>query len=154
MRKLEASDCCFVCGRENPAGLMMEFYELEPGVVESRLSIPQNYGGYPGVVHGGVISAMLDECSGRAAQTGTKEFMFTSEIKVRFRKNVPTEEPIIVTGTFLRRRNQVAFAHAEIRNEAGELLAESDGVFVDIPKEKLTELGHYNHEWKVYPDGH
>ncbi len=154
MRKLEASDCCFVCGRENPAGLKMEFYELEPGVVESKLKVPHDYGGYPGVVHGGVITAMLDECSGRAAQTGPNDFMFTSEIKVRFRKNVPTDEIIVVTGTFLRRRNQVAFAHGEIRNESGDLLAESDGVFVDVPKEKLREIGQYDHEWKVYPDGH
>lgn len=154
MRKLEASDCCFVCGRENPAGLKMEFYELEPGVVESRLSVPQDFGGYPGVVHGGVITAMLDECSGRAAQRGPNNFMFTSEIKVRFRKNVPTDEQVVVTGTFIKRRNQVAFAHGEIRNQSGELLAESDGVFVDIPEEKLHEIGHYNHEWKVYPDGH
>jgi len=154
MRKLEASDCCFVCGRENSAGLKMEFFELEPGLVQSKLTVPQNYGGYPGVVHGGVITAMLDECSGRAAQTGPNDFMFTSEIKVRFRKTVPTDELIVVTGTFLRRRNRVAFAHGEIRNEVGELLAESDGVFVDIPKEKLKEIGQYAHEWKVYPDGH
>jgi len=154
MRKLEASDCYFVCGRENPAGLKMEFYELEPGVVESRLKVPQDFGGYPGVVHGGVISAMLDECSGRAAQTGPKEFMFTSEIKVRFRKTVPTEKPIVVTGKLARRRNRVAFATGEIRNEEGELLAECEAVFVDIPNEKLEEMGPLNHEWKVYPDGH
>ena len=154
MRKLEASDCCFVCGRETQPVSRWSSYELEPGVVESRLKVPEDFGGYPGVVHGGVITAMLDECSGRAAQSGRKDFMFTSEIKVRFRKNVTTEEPIIVTGTFIRRRNQVAFAHGEIRNETGELLAESDGVFVDVPKEKLNELGQYDHEWKVYPDGH
>jgi len=154
MRKLEASDCCFVCGRENPAGLKMEFYELEPGVVESRLKVPVDFGGYTGVVHGGVITAMLDECSGRAAQSGPNDFMFTSEIKVRFRKNVPTDEPVVVTGTLTRRRNQVAFAHGEIRNQIGELLAESDGVFVDIPKEKLEQIGNFDHEWKVYPDGH
>jgi uncharacterized protein (TIGR00369 family) len=154
MRKLEASDCCFVCGRENPAGLKMEFYEIEPGLVESRLKVPDEYGGYPGIVHGGVISAMLDECSGRAAQTGPNDFMFTSEIKVRFRKNVTTDEIIIVTGKLERRRNRVAFARGEIRNEAGELLAESDGVFVQIPKDKLKEMGPVNHEWKVYPDGH
>ncbi|MEA4812122.1 MAG: PaaI family thioesterase [Anaerolineaceae bacterium] len=154
MRKLEASDCCFVCGRENPASLKMEFYEMEPGRVEARLSVPQVYGGYPGVVHGGIITAMLDETSGRAAQNGPENFMFTSEINVRFRKNVPTEQPLVVTGTFVRRRGSVAFAHGEIRDEAGELLAESNGVFVDIPKEKLEAIGHQNHEWKVYPDGH
>ncbi len=154
MRKLESSDCCFICGRENPAGLKMEFFELEPGVVESKLNVPREYGGYPGVVHGGVISAMLDECSGRAAQTTPDDFMFTSEIKVRFRKNVPTEKPIIVTGKLERRRNRVAFAHGEIHDEAGDLLAESDGVFVQISEEKLKEMGHLNHEWKVYPDGH
>jgi acyl-coenzyme A thioesterase PaaI-like protein len=73
---------------------------------------------------------------------------------VRYRKNVPTEQPIIVTGTLERRRNRVAFAHGEIRNEVGELLAESDAVFVDVPKEKLGELGQLIHEWKVYPYGH
>lgn len=154
MRKLEASDCCFVCGRENAAGLKMEFYEIEPGLVESKIRVPQDYGGYPGVVHGGIITAMLDECSGRAAQKGPNNFMFTSEIKVRFRKTVPTEEMIIVRGSLVRRRGPVAFAHGELRNQAGELLAESDGVFVDIPEEKLTAFGQTDHEWRVYPDGH
>ena len=154
MRKLEASDCCFVCGRDNDCSLKMEFYEIEPGRVESRLSIPFRFCGYPGVVHGGIITSMLDETSGRAAQKGPNDFMFTSEIKVRFRKNVPTDTPLLVIGQFIRRRGKVAFSHGEIQNMEGEVLAESEGVFVDIPDEKLKEIGQLDHEWRVYPDGY
>jgi len=66
MNKQPSSRHCFVCGVENSAGLHMSFYDVQPGVVEAQYTVPVHFQGYPGITHGGVISAMLDEVGGRA----------------------------------------------------------------------------------------
>mgnify|MGYP002684960244 CR=1 FL=1 len=59
------SRMCFVCGRENPVGLHIQFYEDHVAQqVVVPLVIPDAYQGYPGVAHGGVLAAILDEISG------------------------------------------------------------------------------------------
>jgi acyl-coenzyme A thioesterase PaaI-like protein len=61
MEKQPGSKTCFICGRENPVGLKLDFFTLSPGKVRSDLTIPAHYEGYPGTVHGGIIAAILDE---------------------------------------------------------------------------------------------
>jgi hypothetical protein len=48
---------CFVCGRSNPVGLYMQFYDDGDLEVVSEYTIPTHYQGYPGVAHGGVLSS-------------------------------------------------------------------------------------------------
>jgi hypothetical protein len=69
-RKQPNSRHCFVCGLENEYGLGLRFYEIGPDEVTATVSIPEQYQGYPGVVHGGITAAMLDEVLGRAAMVG------------------------------------------------------------------------------------
>ncbi len=56
---------CFLCGVENPIGLNLRFYEAEDGHVEARFTPKEEHQGYPGVLHGGITSALLDETIGR-----------------------------------------------------------------------------------------
>ena len=60
---------CFVCGVQNPVGLLQTFYEdheSDPKQVCAEVMIPDRFQGYPGVAHGGVLAAILDELAGRA----------------------------------------------------------------------------------------
>ena len=57
--KQPGSKHCFVCGRENPVGLKMDFYLTAPGEVQANLTVPAQYEGYPGVVHGGIVAAIF-----------------------------------------------------------------------------------------------
>lgn len=144
---------CFVCGLENEYGLGMSFYEIGPGEVVVEHVVPDQYQGYPGVVHGGVVAAMLDEVLGRAAMVGEhSHFRLTAKLTIRYRKPVPTGELLRLHGNLLRERGRLAFAHAELRLQDGTLAAEADGVLADLPElpveeEELERLG-----WKVYPD--
>ena len=63
---------CFVCGLENPYGLHLRFFDSEPGEVIAEVTVPEQFQGYPGIVHGGIIAAMLDEAAGRS-QMGNDE---------------------------------------------------------------------------------
>lgn len=152
MKKQPNSLHCFVCGLENPFGLKLKFYQTAPGEVTVEHVVPEQFQGYPGVVHGGVIAAMLDEVTGRALMGDPDQprFMFTARLDVHYRKNVPVGKPLRLVGRVEKIKNRSATARGFIYNVDGELLVEADVVLVNVPGDiiDLTSLG-----WKVYPDG-
>ena len=151
-KKQPGSKTCFVCGRENPIGLMMDFYTTSPGECRTELSIPEAYEGYPGVVHGGIIAAILDETGGRAHMTDPTRFMVTAQLNVRYRKPVPSATPLEILGFAGERRGKVSNARSQIRNKDGEVLAEAELVLVDIPESQIAALDPEQLGWRVYPD--
>ena len=151
MRQLPSSRGCYVCGRENPVSLRMTFFLQDSGEVTSEIVISEDYAGYPGMVHGGNVAAMLDEAAGRAATTDNpNRFAVTSRLAVRYRQPVPTNQLLKVTGRFIKKRGKVSQVYSEIRNEAGELLAEADVVFVDIAEDFTQGENPERLGWKVY----
>ena|SRR5215216_2024196 len=155
-RKQPNSRMCFICGLENPVGLHLHIYETEPGVVESRYYAPEYFQGYPGVLHGGIVAAILDEISGRAHMGSDPldpRFMFTAKLEVKYRRNVPIGKELKIIGKAGKSKARSAEAWAGIYEaETGELLAEGNVLLMNVPpeqfeKSRLDELG-----WKVYPE--
>ncbi|MBK7452697.1 MAG: PaaI family thioesterase [Anaerolineales bacterium] len=111
---------CFICGLENPIGLHLHFYETEPGVVETIYTAPDHFQGYPGVLHGGIVAAILDETSGRAfmGSADAPRFMFTGKLEVKYRKNVPVGKPLKIVGKAIKDRKK--FRRGMGRNLRGE----------------------------------
>lgn len=130
----------------------MEFYTTAPGKCQAELTIPSEYQGYPGVVHGGILASILDEAGGRADMDEPDRFMVTAQLNVRYRKPVPTETPLVVNGTAGGRRGRVSYAHSEILNLEGEVLAEAELVLVDIPETQLADVDPETSGWRVYPE--
>ena len=64
------SKFCFVCGLANTYGLKLRFYTTAPGEVTADYVVTEQYQGFPGIVHGGIVAAMLDEAAGRAQMNG------------------------------------------------------------------------------------
>jgi acyl-coenzyme A thioesterase PaaI-like protein len=152
MEKQANSRACFVCGVENPFGLHLKFYASGPGEVHATLTAPGPYQGYPGILHGGIAAAILDETAGRALiDSDLPRFMFTAKMEIRYRKNVPIGKQLDLVGKAGRSRGRMAESWAGIYDEAGALLAEADVLLVDLPTppdaEALKSFG-----WKVYPD--
>jgi acyl-coenzyme A thioesterase PaaI-like protein len=150
------SHFCFICGMENPVGLHLHIYQIAPGEVESTYVAPDHFQGYPGVLHGGIVAALIDEISGRA-QMGSDpldpRFMFTAKLEVKYRKNVPIGRRLRIVGKAGKSRVRSAEAWAGIYDaESDELLAEGTTLLMDVPsgqfdQSRLSELG-----WKVYPE--
>ena len=152
IQKQPGSKNCFVCGRENPVGLKLDFYTHSPEKVRADLWVPSEYEGYPGIVHGGILAAILDECGGRAQMTDPDRFMVTAQLNVRYRLPVPTETALVVLGEAGDRRGRVSYARSEIQNLDGEILAEAELVLVDIPGSQLGDVNPEVLGWRVYPD--
>lgn len=147
---------CFICGLENPVGLHLHIYEIEPGVVQTSYVAPDHFQGYPGVLHGGIVAAIIDEVSGRALMGSdpmNPRFMFTAKLEVKYRQNVPIGKPLKIIGKGVKSKARFAEAWAGIYHaDTNELLAEGTTLLMNVPVEqfdrsRLDELG-----WKVYPE--
>ena len=147
---------CFICGLENPVGLHLHIYEVEPGMIETTYVAPEHFQGYPGVLHGGIVGAILDEMAGRSlmgSDPNDPRFMFTAKLEVKYRQNVPIGKPLRIVGKAGKSKARMAEAWSGIYEEAtNELLAEANVLLMNVPSEqfdksKLSELG-----WQVYPE--
>jgi uncharacterized protein (TIGR00369 family) len=153
MKKQASARNCFVCGVKNENGLGLKFYETSPGEVVAETIVPEHFQGYPGVVHGGIVAAMLDEAAGRVfVQNNPPRFMFTGKLSVRYRKPVPTGKLIRIMGHAREDRGRVATAVSEIYDSDNNLLANCEITLADIPPDLLGEITVNNEDWQVYAD--
>ncbi|UCH59991.1 MAG: PaaI family thioesterase [Anaerolineales bacterium] len=144
---------CFVCGVANPVGLQLRFYSHGAEQVEAEYIVPEHYQGYPGLVHGGIVAAMLDEICARALMTGENpRFMFTARLELRYRKNVPVGQPLRLLGRALKNKVHAATSHGAIYNAEGELLAEAEALLVNIPADMLTSENAKLLGWRDYEE--
>lgn len=153
--RLPNSKNCFACGVKNPIGLKLIMYaDPETGEVNCDYTVPKIYEGYPGVVHGGIVAALLDEVISRVYMVADhNRFMYTAKLTTRYRKHVPSEQPLHLVGSFIRDRGRTAEAEGKIFGPGGELLAEGEALLIalspdDMGAADLKELG-----WKVYAEG-
>lgn len=144
---------CFVCGLSNAFGLQLRFDLTAPGEVTCLYTVPERYQGFPGVVHGGIVAAMLDEVCARAHMgIDPPRFMYTARLEVRYRKNVPVEQPLRIVGTALKSKSRTATSTGVIYGPDDEILAEADALLVDVPQEYLQDADLEALGWRVYPE--
>ncbi len=96
--KQKNSRMCAICGVDNKYGLHAQFYNMEDGSVMSKFQYREEHQSYPGRVHGGLITAMLDEMGLRAlwAKEGNEEEMgVTMSLDTKYRKPVPYNTELI-----------------------------------------------------------
>ncbi len=147
------SNDCFVCGLQNPHGLKAAFYDDGVDTVRCLYTIPAEYQGYPGVAHGGVVAAILDEVVGRAAMIGDpNHFMMTVKMEVKYRQPVPVEVPLTLIGKRVKARGRLMVATGEVRLPNGQVAAEAELTLADLPEQFRVEGDLAALGWKVYAD--
>ena len=126
----EASfDLCFGCGQRNAQGLRLRFREAGAGAVETSYVAPDHFAGAPGVIHGGIQAAILDEVLGHAAHAGSGEDDFdvvTVDFRLRYRRPAPTGVPLTIRGRLLRTEQRDFFVEGEIVDATGRVLTQAE----------------------------
>ncbi len=131
----------------------MSFYNTGPGEVTAEYTVPDIYQGYPGVVHGGITAAMMDETAGRAVMSnGEFQFFMTLKLEIKYRQPVPTETPLKIIGRLKSARGRRATCHGEIRLPDGRLAAEAEMLLVQIPESMMDGVDPETLGWRVYDD--
>lgn len=130
---------CFGCGDENPCGLRLRFETTEPGVVEARFVPRRQDEGFFGVVHGGIVTAMLDEAMAWASFSADVWAM-TAKMEVRFRRPVRVGAELRLVGRVVSVRGKLVETAGEVRSvDDDALLAEATASFVQVPSAQVEE---------------
>lgn len=136
-RRQPSSNMCFVCGVQNPFGLRLAFEDEGEAGVGCTFSIPENFQGFPGMAHGGVVAAVLDELCGRTLMVANSaHFTFTGKLEVRYRCPVPVGVELRGRGWLVRQRGRSTQACAELQLPGGTIAAEAEALLLDVPAEQ------------------
>lgn len=121
---------CIVCGPTNPIGLHVRYTPDGEGVV-ARVAVPADFQGFRGVVHGGILVALLDDAMWHAVFHRTGRSTVTVDLTTRFVKPAPVGAVLTVAATAGEMRHRLARAAATVREAAsGEVLAQGEGRFM------------------------
>ncbi|MRS12274.1 MAG: PaaI family thioesterase [Actinobacteria bacterium] len=141
------SRMCMVCGVENSAGLHARFLELESGDLAGVFTPRIEHQGYPGRLHGGLASTILDETIGRAINVSDPAaWGVTVELNVRYRKPVPLDGEVVARGRITKDSGRLFEGTGEILLDDGTVAVEASGRYLRLPIDKITE-GDFGAEW-------
>ena len=133
---------CFVCGQRNPFGLHLVFRQEEQSVV-ADFQPRQEHQGFPGVLHGGIVAAVLDEALGRTSLLGARPaWTMTGKLEVRYRRYVPYGPLLRVRATLETERSRMLSARGVLTlvSDENTILAEASGIFLPLPTGIADEI--------------
>ena len=129
---------CFGCGRQNPIGLKMTFFE-DGEQVWAPWTPLREHQGYEEIVHGGLITTVLDEVMGWAIYV-RKLWAVTGSINVRFRKPVMVGEALTARAWVATVSGRKVDVRAQlVRDCDGQVLAEGSALFIRVPEEQASD---------------
>jgi acyl-coenzyme A thioesterase PaaI-like protein len=125
LKKIELVDDghCFACGEKNQSGLKLEF-RTENGKVFSKF-IPQKiHQGFKNIVHGGIISTILDEAMMKAVLYQGID-VITAEIAVRFKNPLHVGDKAFVEAEIKKMGNRLIETSARMKKNNTIIIAEA-----------------------------
>lgn len=125
---------CFGCCDTNDIGLKLAF-ENHPAEVRTAVQLGRAYESYPGIVHGGIVSTVLDECMGRAIMVFTGKMAVTMGMRVRFIGVCESEKDYSASGTLISTSDKLIKAEARIVTRDGHLIALAEASWMIIEAE-------------------
>lgn len=130
---------CFVCGKENPRGLKTQFAVYGDRVRTSFLP-DESMVGYEHAVHGGIISALLDEAIIWATYASTGRFGVTAELTLRFLTPLSVQTKCFVEGWMVENRGKLWIGEAKLMDEEERVYAKARGKVLPMSEEQTEVL--------------
>jgi acyl-coenzyme A thioesterase PaaI-like protein len=128
---------CFGCG-DNPIGFHLPPPNEEGAErYEAAFSFDERHQGGPGLAHGGMVAALVDEACGLLA-TWYRFPTVTGRMFLRYRRPVPINTELTVRASVEDEKGRRVYVRGELW-EADELLAEARVAFVHVPFEHFLE---------------
>jgi acyl-coenzyme A thioesterase PaaI-like protein len=129
---------CFGCGPENPTGLGLHFVR-DGDVVRSDVTLHQRHEGFPGLAHGGVVAAILDDVCG-AIPLVLRERSVTAKLDVDFAAPVVIGRPLVAEAWL------ESFGGRKIRIvgrvlDGDVVVATARALFLTVPPEHFPRTG-------------
>lgn len=124
---------CFACGMDNPHGLQLKFC-FDPDGTASASWVPNiRWEGPRGIVHGGIITTLLDEAMAKAIAAAECKTM-TADLRVRFRRYAKIGEVLQVRGWIVKHRKKLIETEATVIAPDGSERAHAWARFLVVTK--------------------
>ncbi len=136
MVHLPTYDNCYVCGQDHPRGLRMRFFVGDEGQIHAWFRPDDTQTGYQDIVHGGVISALLDEILGWPIALQAGLMCFTGELTIRFVKPMSAGRTYLATAYPGTDKGRYWEGKGDIRDDQGTIYAKANGKYFLLPAEQ------------------
>ncbi len=134
--KLKSENKCFVCGWDNPGGLRLSFdIDKKNQSLRTRFVPPEIYQGWDGIVHGGILSTLLDEAVAKLAYELGYDAV-TAKLMVTFRKPAKVNQPLEVFGKLDRITTRIIEGSSRIEDGEGNIIAEGKARLIRVSRVK------------------
>jgi uncharacterized protein (TIGR00369 family) len=145
------SRMCAVCGRENAWSLKARFLELEGDELLAIFTPLPEHQGYPGRLHGGIASALLDETIGRAIQRRQPDrWGVTIDLNLRFRRPIPIGGELRALARITRDTSRMFEGSGEIVLVDGTVAVEARGRYLKTSIGQITDVD-FSQQWFADP---
>lgn len=146
--KQNNSKMCFVCGMKNSLGLKASFYELDNDELVAIFTPKDIHQSYPGRLHGGIASTILDETIGRAILIRDDNIWgVTLELNVKFKKPVPYNEELKVICKLTNETSRTFEGEGKIVLPNGDVAVIAAGKYFKMPVDKITNVDFTEDQW-------
>jgi len=119
---------CYGCSPNNPIGLKICF-EVKENLVIGEFQSNKNHEGPPGLIHGGIIAAILDEALAYAARYLSEYDIRTMKETITFRKAVKVGEQLRVEARILEEKSRAFILSAKVFYQ-DNIIAEAEGTLL------------------------
>jgi uncharacterized protein (TIGR00369 family) len=121
---------CFVCGKKNPIGMKLDF-SFDGKTITTEFVPRKEHQGYFSIVHGGIISTLLDEVMVKLAiEMGMPAV--TARMDIRLRKALDVGRKITVQAEILRDTKKLLEVRAKAVTEDNVVVADATGKLMKI----------------------
>ncbi len=129
---------CFACGQNNPRGLKLSFNHDEGEKLTTCLiTLPSDLEGWPGIIHGGIVTTILDECAYYAIMHSGSQWDngFTTNINLNFEHPTPANQPLLAKAWVDGQKRRLLYCQTELLRQADmKLLASARITYFMMPK--------------------
>ncbi len=126
--EIENNERCFVCGMKNPFGLQVKPEILADGAqVRIECTPPAHLQGWADVLHGGILSTLLDEAITYIGIATFGKPAVTVQLDVRFRNPSPTGVKLTVLAQRIKASSRLVLADASVTLFDGTVVATASG---------------------------
>lgn len=133
---------CFACGQRNPFGLKLVF-RREDDTIVADFQPRAEHQGFPGIIHGGIVAAILDETLNRTSILAAHaEWTMTGRLEVRYRRAVPYGPLLRIRASLGAQRMRMIQASGVVTlaDDEQTILAEARGTFLSLPEETVDTM--------------
>ena len=134
---------CPVCGdpRTNPTTLAVRWEWDEEGSLVVGSFVPDaRHTGYADRLHGGILTALFDECLAWAAAVSCCSFCLTGELRVRFHAPAPIGGALSFRARTAARWARYVRAEGEVLAADGTVVARASGTYSALPREESRAM--------------